>query len=107
MWEQFLVGWVDQDDVACITKESISGNQAITLNATDNPGVGAEAVMIRLSSEELIVIEYRDVGVFSTWETGLTAHRLNVNAAAYRCDSCDPLEAEALNWRGFIRQGGS
>lgn len=30
-----------------------------------------------------------------------------MNRAAYRCDNCNPLEAEAQNWWGFIRQNGS
>ena len=107
MWEQFLVGWVDTDDVACITRESITGTQGITLNPTDNPASGPEAVMIRINSEELIVIEYREVGPYSSWKTGLTAYRVDVNGSQYRCDSCNQLESEALNWWGFIRQGGS
>ena len=106
MWEQFLVGWVDYDDVACITKESISGIQGITLNPTDAPAAGAEAVFIKLNDEELIAIEYRETGPYNTWATGLTAYRLNVNLPYVRRDDLPAVEAEALNWWGFIRQGG-
>jgi hypothetical protein len=53
------------------------------------------------------VIEYRAVGPYSAWKTGLTAYRVNVNGEQYRCDSCNQLESEALNWWGFIRQGGN
>lgn len=107
MWESFLVGWVEDDDVACATKERITSEQEITLNAIDNPASGPEAAMIRLNADELIVIEYRDLGPYSSWKTGLTAYRVNVNAPHYRCDSCDQLESEAKNWWGYIRQAGS
>jgi hypothetical protein len=29
-----------------------------------------------------------------------------VNAEESRCDACDAFEQDALNWWGFIRQGG-
>lgn len=107
MWEQFLVDWVEDGDVACLTKESFSGIQGITLNPTDAPGSGAEAVFIKLTGEELIAIEYRERGPYNTWVTGLTAYRLNVNEPNVMRDDLPILEAEALSWWGFIRQGES
>ena len=107
VWAHFLVGWVNDDDVACITKESISGIQGITLNPTDAPASGAEAVFIKLNNEELIAIEYREMGPYNTWATGLTAYRLSVNDPYVRRDDLPILEAEALNWWSFIRQGES
>ena len=63
--------------------------------------------MIRINSEELILIEYREAGPYSSWKIGLTVYQPNVNGVRDMCDSCNQLESEALNRWDFIRQGGS
>ena len=96
-WEAFLNGWFDSNEVLCLKKETLNQDIYISLDSIDNFGPGKESIMVRLSSDELIVIERRGPGPFSSVcngcfrpnESGFTAYRVNVNAAQFRDDS-DP-----------------
>jgi hypothetical protein len=107
-WEAFLNGWFDSNEVLCLKKESINQELYISLDSIDNFGPGKESIMVRLSSDELIVIERRGPGPFTTVcsncfrpnESGFTAYRVNVNAALYRNDS-DP-DGDSKNFWSYL-----
>lgn len=111
-WEAFLNGWFDNNEVLCLTKESLNQDVFISLDTIDNFGAGKESVMIRLNSEELIVIERRGPGPFTTLcstcyrptEAGFTAYKVNVNASYYRNDS-DPNGDSSNFWSYLGTQG--
>lgn len=111
-WEAFLNGWFDTNEILCLRKESLSKEIYISLDSIDNFGAGKESIMIRLSSDELIVIERRGPGPFTTVctscfrpnESGFTAYRVNVNAAQYRNDS-DP-NGDSRNFWSYLGTQG-
>jgi hypothetical protein len=62
--------------------------------------------MIPLNETELIVVEYRTNGPFSTLTpdlTGFTAYYINTTLESVRCDSCNQDEMELLNFWRYIR----
>jgi hypothetical protein len=67
-WEGFLAGWYSEDDVFCITKENISSGIEFKLDSLDKLGgnPGFKNIMIPLSDHELIIVEYRTDGPYST-----------------------------------------
>lgn len=107
-WEAFLNGWFDSNEVLCLKKELLNQDVYISLDSIDNFGPGKESIMVRLSAEELIVIERRGPGPFTTVctncfrpnESGFTAYRVNVNAAQYRDDS-DP-NGDSKNFWSYL-----
>lgn len=111
-WEAFLNGWFGAEEVLCIDKAKITKDLYLSMDSIDTFGPGKESLMIRLSSDELIVLEYRDKGPFTEIcndcrvgpKAGFTAYRVNVNAASYRNDQ-DP-DGESKNFWAYLRDGG-
>lgn len=111
-WEAFLNGWFDNNEILCIAKDDIDRDIYLTMSSLDNFGANREALMIRLSDEELIVVELRQNGPFTakcqncrlSGVAGFTAYRVNVNKAHYR-DDRDP-EAESKNFWAYLREKG-
>jgi hypothetical protein len=104
-WEAFLNGWFDEDEILCLESKSIEQETFVTMDSIDTFGPGKESVMIALNKEELIVIERREAGPFTTIcsecqssiDEGFTAYRVNVNNPQYRDDS-DPNSDEKNFW---------
>ena len=107
-WEAFLNGWFDSNEVLCLTKESLNQEVFISLDSIDNFGAGKESVMVRLNSQELLIIERRGPGPFTTFcstcyrptESGFTAYKVNVNASYFRDDS-DP-NGDSKNFWSYL-----
>jgi hypothetical protein len=109
-WEGFLNGWYGSDEILCLDKEAmLPGEEVIvTMDSIDNFGPNKVSVMIRLSSEELIVVERRESGpyteicadCYSAIEEGFVAYRVNVNNPQYRDDN-DP-DSDAKNFWSFL-----
>jgi hypothetical protein len=80
----------------------------VTMDSLDNFGPNKVSVMIRLSNEELIVVEQRESGpyteicpdCYSAIEEGFVAYRVNVNNPQYRDDN-DP-DSDAKNFWSFL-----
>lgn len=105
-WEGFLAGWYGEEEILCLDPARLPG-QEIQLSSIDEFGFGYESVMIRLSEEEMLVVEYRKPGTYNANPESLTVYQLNVNKSHYRCDSCNQLEAEQKNWWSYLREYGS
>jgi hypothetical protein len=111
-WEALLNGWFDSNEVLCLNKDSLSQDVFISLDSIDNFGAGKESVMVRLSSQELLIVERRGPGPFTTLcgncyrptESGFTAYKVNVNAAYYRDDS-DP-NGDSKNFWSYLGPQG-
>jgi hypothetical protein len=67
-WEGFLANWYDEDDVYCYTKEDIGTGIEYQLDSLDKLGgsPGFKNMMIPLSDHEIMIIEYRTNGPYST-----------------------------------------
>ncbi len=112
-WEAFLVGWFGKSEIVCIDSKSISENLYVTLSSIDTFGSEPVSLMIKLSEDELIVIEKRQNGVFTDFSksqsfkdlNNFTAYVVNVNKASYRNDT-DP-NAESKNFWFYLRENQS
>ena len=111
-WEGFLAGWYDETDINCIDKSKLTSSVYITMSSIDQMGDNPISTIIRLSDEELIVIEKRQNGRYSNFTqsrwfpkmNNFTAYYVNVNKAQYRNDA-DPNSEEKNFWQS-IRENG-
>jgi hypothetical protein len=112
-WESLIVGWFGKDEVLCIDKNSISDSIYITMSSIDDYGKEPQSVIVKLSEEEILVIERRTNGKFSNFSNsreyknlnGFTAYYVNVNKENYRNDM-EPNSEEKNFWR-YIRENGA
>jgi len=110
-WEAFLLGWWDEKQLSCIGIEDIEEPLIFEFDSLDQTGFdgrGQNSLIIRMSDEEVVVIDYRTDGPMSDLPTewhGITAYNINVNTPQYRCDDCNvPLvEYEARNFWRYIK----
>ncbi len=107
-WEAFLNEWFDEQEILCLDTKSISQDVFVTMDAITNFGPRHESVMIRLSDEEIIVVERHEKGPYTTICTtcysplseGFVAYRINVNNPHYRDDS--DKNSDAKNFWSFL-----
>jgi hypothetical protein len=111
-WESFLVGWFGKDEVVCIDKNAIKEPVYVTMSSLDDYGKEPQSVMVKLSADELLIVEKRTNGKFSNFSNsrefrnlnGFTAYYVNVNMESYRNDM-DQNSEEKNFWR-YIRENG-
>ena len=121
-WESFLAGWLSEDRVLCIRVEDITQDMELGLTTIDVGGEAAEIAIVKMSDTEVVVIELRNSGKFSSFkgafsssdrqtsmpeDPGYTAYRVNPNLSNYRDDKADQAEVEARNWWGYLRDNGN
>lgn len=110
-WEAFLNGWFGVDEVLCLDKSDIKESVTLTLDSIDVFGPRVESLMIRISSDQLLIVELRNNGPFTKMcstcnrqtSVGFTAYRVNVNGAHYRNDA-DP-DGASKNFWSYVKQG--
>lgn len=109
-WEGFLAGWYGDSDVKCFDKAKLNSPTYITMSSIDQMGDKPISTMIRLSDEDVIVIEKRQNGKYSNFDqsrwfpkmNNFTAYYVNVNMVQYRNDG-DP-DSESKNFWRTIRE---
>jgi hypothetical protein len=97
-WEGFLAGWYGENEIACLEANNITEPLLVELGTIDEFGDGYEILIIKLSSEEAIVVEQRTV-----FGSELTAYRVNVNSPMYRNDM-EGVPADERNWWQYLRE---
>lgn len=108
-WEGFMAGWFGEDEIVCINKEKITESIILNLSSIDSFDGGKEAVIIRLNSEEVLIVERRTNGLFTDFKgdnnipeaDAFTAYLVNVNKPSYRNDT-DP-DSENKNFWKYLR----
>lgn len=97
-WEAFLAGWFGAEEIVCLDAASLRNPVHITMSSLDRMESKPVSVMVRLSDEELLVIERRSSGRYSDFATAtnyrgqlkdldhFTAYRVNVNDPYVRVD---------------------
>jgi len=111
-WESFIAGWFGKNEVVCIDKNSIADSIYVTMSPIDNYGAEPQSVMIKMSDEEIVIIEKRTSSKYSNFTesrqypnlNSFTAYVVNVNKENYRNDM-DPNSEERNFWR-YIRETG-
>lgn len=108
-WEAFLLDWWGEDHLSCIAPEELEEPFIFEIDSLDQNGIqtkGPKNLMIPISDEEIIVIEYRTDGPFSDLPEprhGISAYHINVNQPQFRCDGCDDMTLEEYDDRNFWR----
>lgn len=120
-WEAFLAGWFAEDEILCFEKEKIRESFLVSLDSVDSFGDKKESVIVKLSNEEVLIIEKRTDGPFSNFKMGgsmqdpsnqflnlndYTAYVVNVNKEYYR-DDRNPRLTENKNFWRYLREDGS
>lgn len=99
IWEGFLAGWYEEDEVACVDARNIDDGLFVELGSIESFGSNYEGLVIKLNSEEALVVEHRKV-----FGSELLAYRLNVNAPTYR-DDMGGRPADERNWWSYVLEG--
>jgi hypothetical protein len=107
-WESFLMGHFDEQQIACIDPLTIEEPIHIQLESLDKTGgaPGIKSLMIPVGEFEIVVVEYRTEGPFSTLSPefqGFTAYYIDVDGEYVRCDWCEPLRMEFANYTRYLR----
>lgn len=116
-WEAFMAGWFGSQEVVCLDSASLRAPVYVTMSSLDLMGSKPVSVMVRLSEEELLVIERRSSGKYSNFTTAtnyrgqlkdldhFTAYRVNVNDPYQRVDGRDFAEIGPNFW-GYVLENG-
>jgi hypothetical protein len=109
VWESFLMGHFDNRHVVCMPTTRLDESFSLQLESIDQTGgsPGIKSVMIPLAGSEILVVEYRTNGPFSSLPNelqGFLVYYMDVSKPWVRCDSCDQLELEQRNFWRFLRQ---
>jgi hypothetical protein len=83
-WELFLMGWLDDSQVHCITDKDLGSTQEAVLTPLEIKGGDRKAIVIQAgSSDEILVVESRrPTGYTEDWSkkaSGLLVYRANPN----------------------------
>ena len=94
-WEAFVAGWWQDSEYICIQAQTLSGTYKAKLSSLDTSNAAVKSLIIRLSSEEAVVVEYR-----KDMNGELTAYKLNVNRPSFSGDDI----ADEKNWWQYLRE---
>ena len=116
-WEAFMAGWFDAQEIVCLEPASLSEPVNITMSPLDLMENKPLSVMVRLSDEEILVIERRSSGKYSDIARAtnyggqlkdlnhFTAYRVNVNDPYVRVDGRDFADI-GLNFWSYVLENG-
>ena len=116
-WEAFMAGWFGEQEVVCLDAASLSAPTYVTMSSLDLMESRPVSVMVRLSDEELLVIERRSSGKYSNFAAAtnyggqlkdlnhFTAYRVNVNDPYQRVDGRDFSEIGPNFWSYVLENG--
>ena len=84
VWDGFLLGWIDDDQVFCAEKSDLTRPVKTALTALEVPGGELKTAIVPLGGSRAIVIESRrPVGYSSSWPksfNGLLVYEIDVDA---------------------------
>jgi M6 family metalloprotease-like protein len=79
-WHRFLLGWLNDNEVSCLSKETLT-QQQILLKPLNTKSAGTKVVMIPLSNKKSLLIENRRASTFDKlqkFEEGTLAYLVDV-----------------------------
>ena len=92
-WAQWLLGWMNDDDVACIVLDDEPVN--LSLAPLQTQGSGPRMGVVPISETEVLVVEsHRDTG----WSEGLSRETEDFGAYGLRVYVIDSARRADLNW---------
>lgn len=79
-WEQFLVGWMDDSQVHCVSPSDLENEQSLILTPLEIYGGERRALVVPISVSDVLVVESRRPIGYSNWRpenTGLLVYTVN------------------------------
>lgn len=105
-WDTFILGWFDDNQVACYDLNKIK-NESIILTSTERDLPGVKAAMVRLSNHELVVVESRRKDKYSLGYPdgfyGIQAYYIDTNNPGKRYDGATDLATEMKYFAYYLR----
>ena len=86
-WEQFLVGWMEDSQVHCVTPSKLDQEQTVILTPLEIYGGERRALIVPISDSDVLVVESRRPIGYSKWKsesTGLLAYTVNPQVAVQK-----------------------
>ena len=86
-WEQFLVGWMDDSQVHCVSPTDLQQEQTVILTPLEIYGGERKVVVVPISEADVLVVESRRPIGYSRWRpqnTGLLAYTVNPQVAVQK-----------------------
>lgn len=106
MWSGFVNGWYDQNNIICLDKQKIQFAE-VQLESVDVNPKGQTSVMIKVSENEILVVESRRPGPYSIFPlgfAGVTVTKVDTGKVYARFDrSVDGIEWEMNQWAYYVR----
>jgi hypothetical protein len=115
-WEAFLASWFAEKEIVCLEKSKVTNSTYLTMDSIDTLGEKPVSVMIKLSNEELLVIERRSNGKYTNFDNAnnyggylmgldhFTAYFVKVNEPYIRADWNDLTSTKPNFWK-YVREG--
>jgi len=105
-WSGFVNGWYDEKNITCLDKTTLR-ETSIQLESIDLNPKGQTSAMIKLSNQEILVIESRRSGPYSNFPKGMggvTVTKVDTSKLYARFDrSDDGFEWEQKQWAYYAR----
>ncbi|MDA2989151.1 MAG: hypothetical protein O2815_08750 [Actinomycetota bacterium] len=80
-WEQFLLSWMNDEQVHCITPSDLATTQNVILTPLEVYGGERRVIIVPLSESDVVVVESRrPIGYSATWDpsnSGLLVYTVN------------------------------
>ena len=106
MWSGFVNGWYDEKNITCLDKATLQ-KTTIQLESIDLNPKGQTSAMIKLSDQEILVIESRRSGPYTNFPSGMagvTVTKVDTSKLYARFDrSVDGFEWEKNQWAYYAR----
>jgi hypothetical protein len=106
MWSGFVNGWYDEKNITCLDKATLQIT-TIQLESIDLNPKGQTSAMIKLSDQEILVIESRRSGPYTNFPNGMagvTVTKVDTSKLYARFDrSVDGFEWEKNQWAYYAR----
>jgi hypothetical protein len=106
MWSGFVNGWYDEKNITCLDKATLQ-KTSIQLDSIDLNPKGQTSAMIKLSDQEILVIESRRSGPYSHFPKGMagvTVTKVDTSKLYARFDrSVDGFDWEQKQWSYYAR----
>jgi hypothetical protein len=106
LWSGFVNGWYDEKNIICLDKARMQ-KTSIQLESVDVNPKGQTSAMIKLSDQEILVIESRRSGPYTNLPKGMagvTVTKVDTSKLYSRFDrSVDGFEWEQKQWSYYAR----
>ena len=106
IWEGFVNEWYDDKNIICLNKENLTQTE-IQLESIDVNPKGITSAMVKLSENEILVIESRRSGPYTNFPKGLggvTVTKVDTSKLYSRKDtSVDGFDWELKQWAYYVR----